>query len=101
MLHRASCAEIARILGKHRSSIAREIKRNTNAGGIYYEVHAHKAMLRRREAAKAPARTIENDLMLEVRIEDLLRSGLSPEQIAGYIGRTGNLRRVCHRTIYA
>jgi IS30 family transposase len=101
MLHRSSCAEIARVLGKHRSTIARELKRNTNAGGIYYEIHAQKAMLRRREAAKAPARIIENDLMLEVRVELLLRSGLSPEQIAGYIGRTGNLRRVCHRTIYA
>ncbi len=58
-------------------------------------------MLRRRKAAKAPALIIENDLMLETHVEELLRTGLSPEQIAGYIERTGNLRKLCHKTIYS
>lgn len=58
-------------------------------------------MLRRRKAAKASALIIENDLMLEAHVEELLRSGLSPEQIAGYIERTGNLRTLCHKTIYS
>ena len=75
---RASCAQIGRILGKHRSTIIREIKRNTNAVGIYYEVHANATMLRRRKAAKAPSLIIENDLMLETHIEELLKFGLSP-----------------------
>lgn len=98
---RLSCAEIAKVLGKHRATIAREIRRNTNAAGIYLEKHAHAIMLRRRKAAKAPSLIIENDLMFEAHIEGLLRSGLSPEQVAGYIERTGNLRKVCHKTIYS
>jgi IS30 family transposase len=60
---RLTCAEIALTLGKHRSTIAREIRRNTNVAGIYYEKHAQAMMLRRRKAAKAPALIIENDLM--------------------------------------
>jgi transposase, IS30 family len=39
--------------------------------------------------------------MMEAHVEELLRAGLSPEQIAGYIERTGNLRKVCHKTIYS
>lgn len=96
-----SSAQIAKVLGKHRATIAREIRRNTNAAGIYFEKHAHRMMLDRRKAAKEPARIIENDLMLEVHVEELLRSGLSPEQIAGSIERTGNLRTLCHKTIYS
>jgi IS30 family transposase len=100
MQHRASCAEIARVLGKHRSTVMREIKRNTNAGGIYYEVHAQSAMLRRRKAAKAPYRIIDNDPQLEMNIENLLKNTLSPEQVAGYMKRVGHLRPVSHQTIY-
>ena len=78
MLSRASCAEIARVLGKHRSTIIREVKRNTNAAGIYYEVHAHSHMLKRRKSAKEASRVIENDLQLEANIEKLLKNSLSP-----------------------
>lgn len=97
---RMSPAKIAHFLGKHRSTIVREIRRNTNAGGIYYELHAHKNMLRRRKAAKAPCLIIDNDLQLQANIERLLRNSLSPEQIVGYMRRTGNLRSLCHQTIY-
>lgn len=100
MKGRQSVAAIARILGKHRSTIAREIKRNTNEGGIYVESHAQARMRRRRKAAKAPSLIIENDLGMQDYIEDFLKQHLSPEQIVGWMRRSGFSRRVCQRTIY-
>src|ERR1700677_1046718 len=100
MKARQSIAAIARILGKHRSTIAREIKRNTNEGGIYVESHAQGRMRRRRKAAKAPSLIIENDLGMQDYIEDFLKQHLSPEQIVGWMRRSGFSRRVCQRTIY-
>jgi IS30 family transposase len=87
-------------LGKHRSTIIREVKRNTNAGGIYYERHAHAAMLRRRKAAKAKYLLIDNDIQLQIQLERLFKNSHSPEQIVGYMERGGCQRRLCHQTIY-
>jgi IS30 family transposase len=58
-------------------------------------------MLRRRKAAKAPYLIIDNDLQMEAYVEKLLQSHLSPEQIAGYMRRSGYARPVCHKTIYS
>jgi IS30 family transposase len=95
-----SPAGIARALGKHRSTIFREIKRNTNEAGIYYEKHAQTFMLRRRLKAKASRRLIDRDYMLQAYVENLPKQTNSPEQIAGYMRRSHHPRPLCHKTIY-
>ena len=69
---KCSCIEIARVLGKGRTSVWRELKRNTNEGEFYYERHANARMLRRRRAAKEHVRLIDG-MELEVRLEYLLK----------------------------
>ena len=97
---KCSCAAIAHVLGKSRATVCREIKRNT-VGGIYYEKFANNRMLRRRKAAKASKVIIDNDIQMEMYVENLLKAHLSPEQIAGYMRRSGYARPVCHKTIYS
>lgn len=98
---KASCIAIARVLDKSRTSVWRELKRNTNEGEFYYERHANARMLRRRRAAKERSRIIDNDIQFETRVENFLKvQHLSPEQIAGHLARSGDLQGVCHKTIY-
>jgi IS30 family transposase len=92
--------EIANLLGKHRSTIFRELKRNKNAGGLYYEPHAQSLLRKRRLDARARFRIIENDLQLEGYVEQLLKFGLSPEQVAGYMRRSVHERALSYRTVY-
>ena len=43
-----SMNKIAKILNKNRSTISRELKRNTSSTGIYYSLSAHKKYIRRK-----------------------------------------------------
>ena len=97
---KCSAAVIARTLGKHRSTICRELKRNTDPGTYYYERHAQAKVRRRRKAAKATSLIVENDLGMQDYLEDAFMKHFSSERIVGWMRRSGYSRRVCQRTIY-
>jgi IS30 family transposase len=100
MLPRHSINDIARALGKHRCTVFRELRRNRNKAGIYYEIQAHNLMLARRRAAKEKYRVIEGHFEVGRHVQELLHKRLSPEQIAGIMRRTQYHRPVCQKTIY-
>jgi transposase, IS30 family len=98
---RFSVRKIATILEKHRSTVFREIRRNTNARGVYDPVHAQGFLGQRRLAARAKFRKIENDPQFEMNLIELLKSDWSPEEIVGRKKLLGIPFPVCFKTIYA
>lgn len=98
-----SQAEIARALGRDRSTISRELKRNGDCDGeIYAPFTAHAQAVHRARQLRRQRKL--SDVRLWRRVTRGLRSGWSPEQIAGYM-RTQYPdqpeRRVSPETIYA
>jgi IS30 family transposase len=92
-----SQADIARALGRHRSTVCRELGRNsTRADGRYRASTAQERTSGRRSRARRNRRFSAHDF---ARIEELLRRQWSPEQVAGYLRRTGQLS-ISHETIY-
>ena len=77
-----SPAEIARDLGRHRSTIGREVRRNrtVRAGGSYGADHAQSQADGRARRPK-PAR-LATHLRLRREVQDRLKNNHSPEQIA-------------------
>jgi transposase, IS30 family len=98
-LRRQGCnqSEIARALGRHRSTVCREVKRNsTRADGHYRAFTAQERTNGRRSRSRRNSHLTTQDFEL---IDELLRRQWSPEQVAGYLGRTGQLS-ISHETIY-
>ena len=93
--HGELSAEIAMIVGVHRSSISRELHRNGRPERPYVVWHAERSVQKRRIQAKREMRIIESDPGIEAYIETLLRRTLSPEQIAHAS------HEASHPTIYA
>jgi len=100
MDHRSQ-AEIARILGRHRSSIGRELGRNVSACGQYLPGLAQQRARGRRQGRRR-ARTGDEALMAHV--DQKLRARWSPEQIAGRLKAQPPKhlagRSISHTTIY-
>ena len=92
-----SPAAIARILGRHRSTILREVRRNRKAsdGGYRPELANWYANGRRRRSR----RNRQFSSIEFRRVRRLLKRKWSPEQIAGYLRRKRRLR-ISHETIY-
>jgi len=90
-------SQIARLLGRHRSTVCRELRRNsTRADGRYRATTAQERTNGRRSRSRRNSRFSAEDFAL---IDELLCRQWSPEQVAGYLGRLGRLS-VSHETIY-
>lgn len=92
--------EISRILGRHHSTIIRELDRNTPPinKGYYLPSKAHdRAAIRKQQAAY---RSKLKDNELREYIITHLKLGWSPEIIAGRLGKDYPGRSVSHETIY-
>jgi IS30 family transposase len=84
-------------MGRHRSTITREIARNSSRrDGIYRTRHAQDETNRRRWRSGRNQRFVAADWELIVR---LLREGLSPEQISGRLRLEGRLA-ISYESIY-
>ena len=90
-------SEIARALGRHRSTVCREVRRNsTRADGRYRAFTAQERTNGRRSRSRRNSRFSAEDF---ARVEELLRRQWSPEQVAGHLARSG-LLSISHETIY-
>ena len=84
-----SRAEIARQLGRHRSTVCRELKRNGSPyDGWYRSVRAQERAVARRKRSRRNEQFEREEME---RVEELLREQWSPEQVSGHLGRTGEL----------
>ena len=92
-----SVAEMARELGRHRSTVARELQRNaTPHDGWYRAGRAHERAVARRRRSRRNSQFGQAELG---RVEELLREEWSPEQVAGYLRSRGEIL-ISHETIY-
>ena len=88
--------EIAQAIGKNKSVVSRELKRNANLKGRYSFEYAQDMADIRKERMKKPRK-----LTLHVRDEiiSLIKEDLSPEQISGRL-KLENKPSVSHESIY-
>jgi IS30 family transposase len=97
-----SNAEIARCLGRHRSTIGRECKRNRSYVGSYNPSTAQALANSRRRVHLRQLKTGHRHLMSYV--ADRLQAGWSPEQIAGRLSHHAPAAleglSISHTTIY-
>lgn len=94
-----SDAEIARCLGRHRSTIGRECKRNRSCRGSYNAGTAQALANSRRRAHLRRPKTGHRCLMAYV--TQRLEADWSPEQIAGRLSSCGSAAlTISHTTIY-
>jgi IS30 family transposase len=85
---------IALQLGRHRSTIGRELQRNCGERG--YRPKQAQQLSGQRRQEKAKLRLSEEIWYI---VNDLLREDWSPEQISGWLSATKNLQ-VSHERIY-
>ena len=92
-------AEIARVLGRHRSTIYREYQRNSTQVRNCLTYCPSKAQERRNGRLRRSRRGRQHADWQYARVEALLREQWSPEQIADTL-KTRAEFRISHQTIY-
>ena len=92
-----SQAQIANRIGVHRSTICRELKKNSVKSTEYFATWAQSRYCLRRKESKRPFRKIKGDL--ETDIIKRIHKYHSPEQICGR-QRLEGMSTVSHETIY-
>ena len=90
-----SLGEIAEDMGRHKSTISRELRRNKGNCGYRYQQAHIKAQRRHLDKPKA----IKLDEEMKRVITPLIEEKWSPEQISGRLEILGK-RSVSHETIY-
>lgn len=93
-----SIGEIARHLGRSKSTISREFLRNSNKSGYAPKTAGMRSFSRRRKPCK-----IDQNPTLKAYIVDALQEGISPEMISLRLKRFGHLEEIVsisHESIY-
>jgi len=93
-----TASNIAKILGRHKSTICREINQRSTPSG-YFAQEAHLDYESKRVKCK-PKRKLSNTNINNY-IFDKLQRGYSPEQISGRLKYEQHEYYVCHETIYS
>ena len=91
---------VAGVLGVSPSTICRELARNRRPNGIYEPNSARVSNRVRRAAANALRTKLLSHPKLAAVVRRKLERNDSPEQIAGWLRRSGAALRVCTQTVY-
>ena len=92
-----SATQIARELGREKSTISREIKRHQAQDGSYQAAAAQQASRQSKQAKRAPYKLAPR---LCEQISILIQLKLSPEQVCGYL-KTYHQTHLHHSSVYA
>ncbi|WP_052234795.1 IS30 family transposase, partial [Parachlamydia acanthamoebae] len=92
-----SISQIAKILGRHRSTLYRELARNSYTKKYLPDTAQKKYTMRRDRKKKSKIKSCNK---LFHYIAQKLKSGWSPEQISGRMRLENKEYYVCHETIY-
>lgn len=96
-----SMRQIATRLGRHASTVSRELRRHRDANGNYLPRTADHDARRQRARPKTPM--LAKNVPLRQLVQRKLNRCWSPEEISGWLKKTyphDTTMRVCHETIY-